>query len=154
MRFAAAIPAFGERFLTEHRSKLLATQNLFPIAKAFEKDDFSADTLASYETDLREQMGAIFPMIYRWYEILRNPNAGITLFDQATRFSWLRRRVNASLVGAWEAVARDPSFKLEALMNPELHQEVLARGAANTLGVSLTQVTGPSLSLAVPAGPS
>ncbi len=120
------------------------------IEKAFARNDFSGAALADYETGLREQMSAIFPMIYRWYDVLDDPRKAITLFEQATRFSWLRRKMNAALVGAWEAVARDPSFKFEAMMDPAMREQIQARQRENSWGVSITPVEGSTLSAPMP----
>lgn len=86
------------------------------ILRAFDRGDFSASAFADYERSIRDQMNVIFPMIYRWYDALRKPQDALSLFDHAQRFSFLRRQVHASLVGALEAVAYDPSFRFDARM--------------------------------------
>jgi halogenation protein CepH len=74
------------------------------IAKAFEKGDFSASSLANYETRLRLPMRVIFPMIYRWYEMLRSPDTALDMFAVAAQHSNLQIRMNATLGGAYEAI--------------------------------------------------
>jgi hypothetical protein len=49
-------------------------------------------------------MRVIFPMIYRWYEMLRDPDNAVDLFAVAARHANLHRRMNATLAGAYEAV--------------------------------------------------
>ncbi len=74
------------------------------IAKAFELGDFSHAVLGEYEAKIRVPMRVIFPMIYRWYEMLRDPDNAVDLFAQAAKHSNLQRRMNATLGGAYEAV--------------------------------------------------
>lgn len=86
------------------------------IVHAHEVGDFSEATLKPYDTRLREQMNVIYPMIYRWYDAVRNPTRAVQLFELATRFSWLARRVNATLTGAWDAVLHDPSLQFRTMV--------------------------------------
>jgi halogenation protein CepH len=84
------------------------------IANAFEKGDFSADSLRDFETELRVPMNVIFPWIYRWYETLRNPDIAYELFEASTRHSIFQRRANATLGGAYEAVGDKFSLTMPA----------------------------------------
>jgi len=74
------------------------------VARAFETGDFSGEGMADYEKRLRLPMRVIFPMIYRWYEMLRNPDNALDMFAEAARHSNLQHRINATLGGSYEAV--------------------------------------------------
>jgi halogenation protein CepH len=82
------------------------------VARAFETGDFSGEGMADYEKRLRVPMRVIFPMIYRWYEMLRNPDTAVNIFAEAAKHSNLQRRINATLAGAYEAVGE--KFALSA----------------------------------------
>jgi halogenation protein CepH len=91
------------------------------IAKAFEVGDFSWNTLAEYETKLRVPMRVIFPMIYRWYEMLRTPDSAFDMFEQSYRHRNLQYRMNATLGGAYEVVG--DKFSLARPMPPKVMEE-------------------------------
>jgi len=100
-------PMFSSGIHMAFKSGDLASQT---IARAFETGDFSAAGLADYERRYRDQMNAIFPMIYRWYDAINDKEKSLSLFDHAMRFTALRRQVTATLIGALELVAYDPSI--------------------------------------------
>jgi flavin-dependent dehydrogenase len=104
-------PMFSSGIHLALKSGDLASQ---AIAAAFQIGDFSAESLAAYEREYRVQMNAIFPMIYRWYDAISDKERSLTLFDHAMRFTALRRQVTASLIGALELVAHDPSIRFMA----------------------------------------
>src|SRR5262249_6929386 len=81
------------------------------IARAFATGDFSRAALSDYEEKIRVPMRVIFPMIYRWYDLLRNPETGVDLFAIAYKHANTRQRMNATLGGAYEAVKE--GFALE-----------------------------------------
>jgi halogenation protein CepH len=85
------------------------------IARAFATNDYSAPVLGEYETRIRAPMRVIFPMIYRWYEMLGDPDNAIDLFAEAAKHSNLQRRMNATLGGAYEAVGE--KFALQPRMS-------------------------------------
>ena len=74
------------------------------IVTAFDRADFSRATLQPYDDKIRVPMRVIFPIIYRWYELLRDPDTAVDLFALSYRHSNLQRRMNATLGGAYEAV--------------------------------------------------
>ncbi len=75
------------------------------IAKAFEFGDFSKQTLVGYEAGIRVPQKVIFPMIYGWYDTLRRPDSAVDILELAQRHPSLRKRISATLGGAYEAVA-------------------------------------------------
>jgi halogenation protein CepH len=76
----------------------LATQT---IGRAFETGDFSAATLMEYDRALRRPMNVIFPIIQRWYNLLRNKDEAEDFLYTASRFSLIRKRLNATFAGAY-----------------------------------------------------
>jgi flavin-dependent dehydrogenase len=96
------------------------------ISHALAIGDVSEATLQPYDARLREQMEVIYPLIYRWYEVLRNPREAVQLFELATRFFWLGRRVNAILTGAWDAVLHDPELKFNSAFRPRVGRTTVA----------------------------
>jgi halogenation protein CepH len=102
-------PIFSSGVHIAMKGGMLAAET---IAEAFSTGDFSHAKLGEYETRLRVPMRVIFPMIYRWYEMLRNPDTAVDLFAEAAKHSNLQRRINATLAGAYEAVGE--KFELTA----------------------------------------
>jgi halogenation protein CepH len=78
------------------------------ITQALSGPGPTAEALAPYEQRLRAPMGVIFSMIYRWYELLRDPEESVDIFAEADRYSVLRKRVNAILGGAYERAGLEP----------------------------------------------
>jgi halogenation protein CepH len=95
------------------------------IAKAFALGDFSAETLFEYEEAIRVPQKVIFPMIYSWYDTLRHPDAAQDILEMAQRRPSFRKRVSATLGGAYEAMAGKTVFEQlrSARLQPEGHVE-------------------------------
>jgi FAD-dependent halogenase len=77
------------------------------IIGAFERGDFSGQSLGSYDRMFDAPKSTIFPLIYRWYNLLRSPDSAIDFLSLSERFPALRRRVNATIAGAYELVAQE-----------------------------------------------
>jgi len=71
------------------------------ILECFEKKDFSAQALAPYEARIRHPMGAIFKMIYNWYQILERKDAN-NLISLSRRAPLLRERLIVLLSGGYD----------------------------------------------------
>ena len=71
------------------------------ILECFAKNDFSAQALAPYEARIRHPMGAIFKMIYNWYQILERKDAN-NLISLSRRAPLLRERLIVLLSGGYD----------------------------------------------------
>jgi halogenation protein CepH len=71
------------------------------ILECFGKNDFSAAALAPYEARIKHPMGAIFKMIYNWYQILERKDAN-NLISLSRRAPLLRERLIVLLSGGYD----------------------------------------------------
>jgi halogenation protein CepH len=74
------------------------------ILDAFQRRDFSAACLASYEARIRPPMDRIFELIRRWYDTLERPD---DMIRRSRDLPWLRERLVVLLSGGYDKMDLD-----------------------------------------------
>jgi halogenation protein CepH len=94
-------PMFSSGVYFAHKAGEIAADT---IHEGFRKGDFSAQLLSRYEEKMRVPMSGMFPLIYNWYELLRNPHGAINIFALAERAPLLRRSLTLIFSGGYNLV--------------------------------------------------
>jgi halogenation protein CepH len=90
-------PIFSSGVHFAHTAGALAADT---IHEALQAGDYSMEFLCRYERKMRIPMSAIFPLIYNWYRLLRDPD-GANIFALADRVPLLRRTLTLVFGGGY-----------------------------------------------------
>lgn len=91
-------PMFSSGVYFAHKSGELVADT---VHQGLQAGDLSQHFLSRYEQEIRVPMSGLFPMLYNWYELLRNPDSSVNIFALAERAPLLRRSLTLIFGGGY-----------------------------------------------------